>query len=829
MQQRPFRTYARAIAVGLAIAALGASFAATTAASAATKPRPPQGGETYEPRSRPFAIPGFKEQEFDGALLVGKGETRFSMAVNLLTKDGKVLDDNMVPNILKFGPVTPNGEYYEITVTTDDRVLTPARLDALQATIDHPEDWSAEEVANAKAQLPGLQAAYDKKQQDKRTIVIRYARTAAGEIIGAVKALDDDTSVYLQASPPWEEPSTYEHDGARSIVGQSKGLRDASKTGHFRLDTTQTPDSTAGWATVKDMLAGMVGKPAATGNGTAAQRFELSKGETVTFRAEVSDRATKADPLSSKEILRTLDRARAKADDNQLHGNGPIGQATTYMRDAMSLNENYDEKFDRSFIMWGLGGGGDDIFKGWDSGWDGITAASVDPATALDHARDLYDQGGPRYDQLNAGPMHAYEAWRLYTRTGDKKLLELVYPVMTAYIARMPEFDVDKDGLLETPWAGERLGGRGNHLGLDDSPQYAKLVEVPKEGGSDSTRESTNLTDVALNSYYGLFAETLSEMAKALGKPAEASEYAALHDKLAKRMNEHLWDTDRKMYLNRYLDGSFEPTTTPTIFYPLFGGLATPERAKATVEAHLENPAEFGGEYVIPSVARNDPAFCSAGKKHPSAPPFLYFQEHMEEDACEEWKGASWPPMNATVYDGLKRYGLDAQAARLATKSTKMWLTTWNTLGWFPEYFDSEPGQVINSAATDTAYRTYSWSNLMPSMGTNELIGDEPWGDPDGFRFGTAGLPGRNSVEDVPLHGHRYGVEADERTTTLTQDGRRLFRSTGGHVVVRDFVVGRGGGSFTVKASKRSMLTISPKGGRTVVKVVPAGTTKVRW
>ena len=263
-------------------------------------------------------------------------KTRFSMAVNLLAKDGKVLDDNMVPNILKFGPVTPNGEYYEITVTTDDRVLTPARLDALQATIDHPEDWSAEEVANAKAQLPGLQAAYDKKQQDKRTIVIRYARTAAGEIIGAVKALDDDTSVYLQASPPWEEPSTYEHDGARSIVGQSKGLRDASKTGHFRLDTTQTPDSTAGWATVKDMLAGMVGKPAATGDGTAAQRFELSKGETVTFRAEVSDRATKADPLSSKEILRTLDRARAKADDNQLHGNGPIGQATTYMRDAMT-------------------------------------------------------------------------------------------------------------------------------------------------------------------------------------------------------------------------------------------------------------------------------------------------------------------------------------------------------------------------------------------------------------------------------------------------------------------------------------------------------------
>ena len=66
--------------------------------------------------------------------------------------------------------------------------------------------------------------------------------------------------------------------------------------------------------------------------------------------------------------------------------------------------------------------------------------------------------------------------------------------------------------------------------------------------------------------------------------------------------------------------------------------------------------------------------------------------------------------MNATVYDGLKRYGFDGTAADLATKSTHLWLSTWEDLGWFPEYWDPEPGQVIQGAATDTAYRTYCWS-----------------------------------------------------------------------------------------------------------------------
>ena len=157
-----------------------------------------------------------------------------------------------------------------------------------------------------------------------------------------------------------------------------------------------------------------------------------------------------------------------------------------------------------------------------------------------------------------------------------------------------------------------------------------------------------------------------------------------------------------------------------------------------------------------------------------------------------------------------------------------LWLTTWEDLGWFPEYWDPEPGQVINSAATDTTWRTYSWSNLMPLMGTQELIADEPWGAVGGFRFGTFGLPGTNEVSGIPLHGHRYDVTAGTTTTLLKEDGHLTFQAVGGRVVVRDFVYDGTTATFSVKAEKPTRLSLLPRGGgKPKTFSVPAGTTSV--
>ena len=159
--------------------------------------------DEYAPRSLPFALPGFKEQEFDGALLVGEGHARFSLAFNMVTPAGRVLDDNMVPWIKRIGTVTPDGSYYEIDMTTDNRNITPETIGALRAVLAHPEDWSEAEVAEAREQLPVQEAAYAAVLRDTRTVRLRFSTTGDGEIVGSATALTDDTEVFLQASPPW--------------------------------------------------------------------------------------------------------------------------------------------------------------------------------------------------------------------------------------------------------------------------------------------------------------------------------------------------------------------------------------------------------------------------------------------------------------------------------------------------------------------------------------------------------------------------------------------------------------------------------------------------
>jgi hypothetical protein len=116
----------------------------------------------------------------------------------------------------------------------------------------------------------------------------------------------------------------------------------------------------------------------------------------------------------------------------------------------------------------------------------------------------------------------------------------------------------------------------------------------------------------------------------------------------------------------------------------------------------------------------------------------------------------------------------------------------------------------------------------MPLMTSTELFSDDAWGDVDGFRFGTLGLPGRNAVHDVPWRGHTYSVVADANSTKLTRDGRVLVTASGGRVVVRNFVLTRSGASFEVTADQEVKLTVHPEDGPSRRITVPAGTTDVR-
>ena len=88
-----------------------------------------------------------------------------------------------------------------------------------------------------------------------------------------------------------------------------------------------------------------------------------------------------------------------------------------------------------------------------------------------------------------------------------------------------------------------------------------------------------------------------------------ASEPRAIARKLAT-----LWDSDAGIFLNKDLHtGQFSSRLSPTNFYPLLAKAATPQQAEVMIKNHLLNPKEFWGEWIIPSIARDDPAFQGSG------------------------------------------------------------------------------------------------------------------------------------------------------------------------------------------------------------------------
>ena len=146
------------------------------------------------------------------------------------------------------------------------------------------------------------------------------------------------------------------------------------------------------------------------------------------------------------------------------------------------------------------------------------------------------------------------------------------------------------------------LQGAKYESGLDNSPMYDGAPFDPKTG-------KMRVADVGLMSLYVADCRALSEIAAALGRHPEEKELLERASRYSASLKD-LWDEKSGIFLNRNLDtGAPLTRLSPTNFYPLLAKAATPEQADRMVKEHLLNPAEFWGEWVIPSIARSDPAF----------------------------------------------------------------------------------------------------------------------------------------------------------------------------------------------------------------------------
>lgn len=125
----------------------------------------------------------------------------------------------------------------------------------------------------------------------------------------------------------------------------------------------------------------------------------------------------------------------------------------------------------------------------------------------------------------------------------------------------------------------------------------------------DTLRNQLKLADVRLMSLYILDCEALSDIAGLLGEEEIKDELLDRAKKYRKNLNK-LWDEKTGIYLNKRLDTSeLSYRLSPTNFYPLLAVAPTQEQAERMINEHFYNPQEFWDSYILPSIARNDPAY----------------------------------------------------------------------------------------------------------------------------------------------------------------------------------------------------------------------------
>jgi hypothetical protein len=354
--------------------------------------------------------------------------------------------------------------------------------------------------------------------------------------------------------------------------------------------------------------------------------------------------------------------------------------------------------------VWSTGWGGYVLFD-----WDTFFAASLAAvgnrdlayADALEILREETSEGFvPNYARAgdwkssdrSEPPVGAITILRLYKQFGDRWLLRDSYDALLRWnqwwaaqrtVGEYLVWGTDSQNQPRNPddTSVGTLQGAKFESGLDNSPMY-------DDAPFDQKSHKMRLADVGLMSMYVADCDALAEIAAALDKSDDALTLKARGEKYRAALRT-LWDEKSGIFLNKNLDtGVLSSRLSPTNFYPLLAKVATGGQAARMVKEHLMNPAEFWGDWVLPSIARSDAAF-------------------RDQDY---WRGRVWGPMNYLVYLGLLNYDQPEARRQLAARSLALFEKEWTEKGHVHENYNAMTGEGDDVHSSD---RFYHWGALL--------------------------------------------------------------------------------------------------------------------
>jgi hypothetical protein len=518
--------------------------------------------------------------------------------------------------------------------------------------------------------------------------------------------------------------------------------------------------------------------------------------------------------LQRPDLGDLLEVARERYEAGRVAALGGLSEATEMISDTLNWAVLYSREQGRRFVVdsrrwflpdsWSLFGNSA-VLTAW-------PAAMEDKSLGEDTLKGILIERLPDGRVMNGAgavittpdrseDMYAsYAAWKIYQKWGDKDFLREMYPLIKGWHEwwfadrgdGQPWRDGNRDGLLElgcnmspfnAPQSPPDTEDYGTHhqgamweSGYDDSPMWGYYDKGPsvhperyrgEKGVQYLYRTGTlNLNVTMTNALWALSADMLVRIAHELGYAQDEQHFREEYDGIKKRINDVLWDDKTGMYLNRFwpeAGGGFSYRKSPVMFYMMAAGVPSPAQARRLVYEHMLNPREFWGEYVLPSISRDDPAY-----------PEQYY-----------WRGTIWPPMNYFTYEGLKRYGFDDVAAQLAEKTFRLVRKNWDSTGALWENYNSITGEGDSHGAGGST-KHYSWSAALPLMAIMECIDTEAWGE--GLRFGSLGLSERSRVLHWQIRDADYDVTTGPDITELRRNNQRVFYAPS-EMIVRDYAV----------------------------------------
>jgi putative isomerase len=361
-------------------------------------------------------------------------------------------------------------------------------------------------------------------------------------------------------------------------------------------------------------------------------------------------------------------------------------------------------------------------------------------------------------------PVGAHACWSVQAMTPDGDAARHAAGVLArAFDWWFETRDGNGNGLLEY---GSSPAGDGHFVhtrqaAMDESANDNSPVH--DDARFDLAAHTLDLEDVGLNSLLvhegNLLARMLPDGGRVAGRAAE----------LADAVRSRLWDERRGVFAGRLWSGTFTKSLSPTSFYPLLAGIATPAQAEAMVRGWLADPRRFGGPYPVAGTPHEDPAALDN----------VY------------WRGRTWPCFNYLVYLGLRRYRFDDEAAWLAGRGLEMFRRGWSRRRCY-ENFSQQTGDGGDCLDAEPFY---TWGALLPMIADLEVISTDPW---DGTCFGCTGADSRSAVGYAG--GRELRADLGPDATALSRDGVPLL-SAGVRGRFRHLEIGEGSLSVELPAA----------------------------